>query len=156
MSNEIFISSEKIVRNYLDLIKKLPEELDITSKEFFGILRHSFDNSNELNDHQRQNKERGYDIFKRKNAFLKGYSRDHIALLFIAYQYGKELNTLGENFLSRQFKEAGGREAYFYFVVEDIQHSTSAFSKEELIDLLTPLQDWIVKESLEQYLKEFA
>lgn len=141
MNNKIYSKSKKIVGNYLDLVSDFPEVVDITTDEHIGVFINEIEES-ELNNQQTKYKKRKEIVEKRQDDFFKEYTYDEVVLLFNAYEYGKELRTNNKVDLDG-----------FY---ESIQREVSDLKKDEIIYEIIGKQDWIVKESLQHYLKNFA
>ena len=141
MNNKIYSKSKKIVGNYLELVSDFPEVVDITTDEYIGVSIKEIEES-ELNNQQTKYKKRKEIVEKRQDDFFKEYTYDEVVLLFNAYEYGKELRTNNKVDLDG-----------FY---ESIQREVSDLKKDEIIYEIIGKQDWIVKESLQHYLKNFA
>ena len=134
--------SNKIVKDYLDLVKNFPEEFDITTDEAIGAFRSELGEEVKLNTQQTDYKKRTEEVRKRQKDFFKKYTYDEVVLLFTAYEYGKELRS-NDKIDVESFHDS-------------IQREVSGLSKDELVHIITGNLDWIVKDSLQKYLNNFV
>lgn len=134
--------SKKIVKDYLDLVKNFPEEVDITTDEAIGAFRSELGEEVKLNTQQTDYKKRTEEVRKRQKDFFKKYTYDEVVLLFTAYEYGKELRS-NDKIDVESFHDS-------------IQREVSGLSKDELVHIITGNLDWIVKDSLQKYLNNFV
>lgn len=157
MINEIYQSSEKIVNSYLNLVIDFPEKVNVTSDESLEVFMSELGNDINLNDRQMKYKERNNEVSRRQKDFFETYSHEEIILLYNAYEYGKELNFNNDHYLAEKLlNNAKGKEEYFEIFYKSIQREISDLNKNEIIYELAGKQDWIIKDSLQSYLENFA
>lgn len=134
--------SKKIVKDYLDLVKNFPEEVDVTTDEAIGAFLSELGEEVKLNTQQTDYKKRTEEVRKRQKDFFKKYTYDEVVLLFTAYEYGKELRS-NDKIDVESFHDS-------------IQREVSGLSKDELVHIITGNLDWIVKDNLQKYLSSYV
>lgn len=134
--------SKKIVKDYLDLVKNFPEEVDVTTDEAIGAFLSELGEEVKLNTQQTDYKKRTEEVRKRQKDFFKKYTYDEVVLLFTAYEYGKELRS-NEKIDLESFHDS-------------IQNEISGLTKDEIVHIITGKLDWIVKDNLQKYLSSYV